>query len=277
MEIDGTTAVVTGAGSGIGRALAMAFGAAGCRVGLADVEADPLTETAAELQAAGATVHAQVVDVADAASVRAFAGAVDEHLGGADVLCNNAGVFAGGTIWERPVVDFEWVMGVNFYGILHGIQAFVPGMIERGRPGHVVNTISAAGLFPSAFSAPYTAAKFAGFALTECLAAELAATGSTIGVTALCPGAVQTGIGSSTRNRPVGFLTAPTPSSEFVDQMLNETTDAGMPPAAVAAMVLDAVRVGRYLQLTGDGYSSALSVRAEELRAGVLPTLPPFD
>ena len=147
-RLDGATAVVTGAASGIGRALAVACGAAGMRVAVADIEAGPLAETVELVRAAGAEAIGVRVDVADAGSVRALAATVDRELGGADLLCNNAGVFAGGTMWEEPVADFAWVMGVNFYGILHGIQAFVPGMIERGRPGHVVNTVSAAGTVP---------------------------------------------------------------------------------------------------------------------------------
>ena len=269
-------AVVTGAGSGIGRALALAFAAEGMRVAVADIDSAAADATAAAIAAGGGDALAMGIDVADPDAVTALASAVDAAFGGADVLCNNAGVFAGGSIWERPVADFEWVMGVNFYGILHGIRAFVSGMIERGRPGHVVNTISAAGLFPSAFSAPYTAAKFAGLALTECLAAELAATGAPIGVTALCPGAVKTGIADSARHRPAASRTEPTGSSEFVDRMLAENTERGMPPEHVAAMVLDAVRTGRYLQLTGDGYATALQIRADELLAGVLPSLPDF-
>ena len=176
-QLEGRTAVITGAASGIGRGLARACAAAGMRVAAADIEAGPLDETVALVTADGGEAIAVTVDVADAASVRALAATVDRELGGADLLCNNAGVFAGGTLWTEPVEDFAWVMGVNFYGILHGIQAFVPGMLERGRPGHVVNTISAAGLFPSAFSAAYTTSKFAGLALTECLAGELAAAG----------------------------------------------------------------------------------------------------
>ncbi len=274
-ELAGRSAVVTGAGSGIGQALAHAFAGEGMRVAIADVEAGALASTEAELRAGGTEVLAAHVDVAASESVRAFARLVDDELGGADVLCNNAGAFAGGLSWERPVADFDWVMGVNFYGMLHGIQAFVPGMIERGRPGHVVNTMSAAGLFPSAFSAPYTASKIAALALTECLAGELVAVGAPIGVTALCPGAVKTGIASSTRNRPAA--TAPDPSSEFVDRMLSENTERGMPPSQVAAMVVAAVRAGRYLQLTGDGYATALRTRADELLAGELPSLPRFD
>ena len=255
-QLAGRCAVVTGAGSGIGRALAHAFAAEGMRVAIADIEAGALAITEAELRGSDTDVLAARVDVSDLASVEAFARLVDDELDGADVLCNNAGVFAGGLIWERPVADFEWVMGVNFYGVLHGLHAFVPGMIERGRPGHVVNTISAAGLFPSAYSAPYTASKFASLALTECLAGELATVGAPIGVTALCPGAVRTGIASSTRNR--AETTSADPASEFVDRMLTENTERGMPPSAVAAMVVDAVRAGRYLQLTGDGYATAL-------------------
>ena len=275
LELAGKCAVVTGAASGIGQALAHAFAAEGMRVAIADVEADALLATEADLCALGASVLAMRVDVSDASSVGAFAQRVDNEFDGADVVCNNAGVFAGGLTWERPVADFEWVMGVNFYGILHGIQAFVPGMIERGRPGHVVNTMSAAGLFPSAFSAPYTASKFAALALTECLAGELATVGAPIGVTALCPGAVKTGIASSARNR--AELTATDPASEFVDRMLAENTERGMPPSDLAAMVVEAVCAGRYLQLTADGYATALRTRTDELLAGGVPSLPHFD
>ena len=277
-QLEGATAVITGAGSGIGRALALACAAEGMRVAASDIEAGPLATTAAMLRDLGAefvTVHA---DVADATSVCELAATVDAELGGADLLCNNAGVFAGGTLWGQPVADFAWVMGVNFYGILHGIQAFVPGMIERGRPGHIVNTISAAGLFPSAYSAPYTASKFAGLAITECLAGELAAAGAPIGVTALCPGAVHTDIATSTRNRADEVSTrAPDAAKEFVERALADLTARGRPPAEVAAMVLGAVRTGRYLQLTNEGYVGALRTRTDELLAGGLPVLPYFD
>jgi NAD(P)-dependent dehydrogenase (short-subunit alcohol dehydrogenase family) len=276
-HLRGATAVVTGAASGIGRALALACADAGMRVAAADVEAGPLEETIGLVRAAGGEAIGLRVDVADAASVRALAGTVDREFGGADLLCNNAGVFAGGTIWEEPVADYAWVMGVNVYGILHGIQAFVPGMIERGRPAHVVNTVSAAGLFPSAFSAPYTVSKFAALALTECLAGELAAAGAPIGVTALCPGAVHTGIATSERNRSDDATPVPDAARDFVTQALADLTARGRPPAEVAAMVLDAVRDGRYLQLTNDGYVGALRARTDELLAGGLPQLPYFD
>ena len=277
-QLRGATAVVTGAGSGIGRALAVAGAVEGMRVAAADIEGGALAATLALVQDTGVDAIAVETDVADAASVRALADRVDAELGGADLLCNNAGVFAGGTLWSQPVADFAWVMGVNFYGILHGIQAFLPGMIERGRPGHIVNTISVAGIFPSAYSAAYTTSKFAGLALTECLAGELAGAGAPIGVTALCPGAVDTGIATSERNRTDGAGTAgPDPARDFVGQALADLTARGRPPAEVATMVLDAVRTGRYLQLTNDGYVGALRIRTDELLAGGLPTLPYFD
>jgi len=277
-QLRGATAVVTGAGSGIGRALVVACAAEGMRVAAADIEAGALAATLALVADTGVDAIAVETDVADAASVRALAARVDAELGGADLLCNNAGVFAGGTLWTEPVADFTWVMGVNFYGILHGIQAFVPGMLERGRPGHIVNTISAAGIFPSAYSAAYTTSKFAGLALTECLAGELASAGAPIGVTALCPGAVHTGIASSARNRTDGAPSdAPDAARDLVDQALSDLTERGRPPAEVAAIVLDAVRTGRYLQLTHDGYVGALRTRTDELLGGGLPTLPYFD
>jgi short-subunit dehydrogenase len=140
----------------------------------------------------------------------------------------------------------------------------------------VVNTISVAGLFPSAYSAPYTCAKFATLALTEGLAGELAASGAPIGVTALCPGAVRTAIARSDRNRS-GSVTPPTEASEFVTRMLDEGVAQGVEPEVVATLVLEAIRSGRYLQLTADRYAPALRVRTEELLAGRVPTLPTFD
>ena len=119
------------------------------------------------------------------------------------MLCNNAGVFAGGLIWERPVSDFEWTLGVNLWGILHGIRAFVPRMLaSRNGPAHIVNTVSMAGLCSTPFSAPYNVSKFAALAATECLAHDLAAVGAPIGVSVVVPSAVATRIGASGRNRP---------------------------------------------------------------------------
>jgi NAD(P)-dependent dehydrogenase (short-subunit alcohol dehydrogenase family) len=276
-ELVGKVAVVTGAASGIGRALALRFGAEEMAVAVADVEEGALRAVEDELRALGVTVLARVVDVARQDAVDRFADDVFAELGGAHVLCNNAGVFAGGYVWDRPLEDYRWVLGVNLWGVLHGIRAFVPRMIEQGDAGHVVNTISAAGVFGSGFSATYNISKFAAFAATESLAADLAAVGAPIGVTAFCPGAVATGIGTSERNRPADLPTRETADADFVAAALRDTTARGMEPAAAAAMVVDAIRTGRFLLLTSDGYARALPRRAEELAAGALPSLPDYE
>jgi len=276
-ELAGRVAVVTGAASGIGRALAHRFAAEGMAVAIADVEEPALRAVEDDLRADGATVLARVVDVSSQESVDELAAAVDHELGGAHVLCNNAGVFAGGYVWDRPLADYRWVLGVNLWGVLHGIRAFVPRMIDAGVEGHVVNTISAAGIFGSGFSAPYNISKFAAFAATESLASDLAAVGAPIGVTAFCPGAVATGIGTSERNRPADLPTRATPDAEFVTDALRDTTGRGMDPAAAAAMVVGAIRDRRFLLLTSDGYVRSLTRRAEELTAGRLPSLPAYE
>jgi NAD(P)-dependent dehydrogenase (short-subunit alcohol dehydrogenase family) len=276
-ELAGKVAVVTGAASGIGRGLARRFGTEGMRVAIADVEEPALAAVEAELRAEGVTVLAATVDVADPAAVDAFAAQVFAELGGAHVVCNNAGVFAGGYVWDRPLEDYRWVLGVNLWGVLHGIRAFVPRMLEQGDEGHVVNTCSAAGLFGSGFSAAYNISKFAAFAATESLAADLAAVGSAIKVTAFCPGAVATGISTSERNRPTDLPARSTPDADFVALALTETTARGMDPADAAAMVLDAIRAERFLLLTSEGYTRSLLTRAEELAAGRLPSLPAYE
>ncbi len=199
-QLDGKVAVVTGAGSGIGRALVRRFVAEGMRVVAADIEATALAETVDGL----AGTSSFVTDVADFAAVDALAEHAFETFGSADVLCNNAGVFAGGFMWERPPSDFEWTLGVNLWGILNGIRAFVPRMLAAGTEAHIVNTVSMAGMCTNAFSGPYTVSKFAALAATECLAHDLRAIGAPIKVSAVVPAAVDTRIATSSRNRPDG-------------------------------------------------------------------------
>ena len=162
--LDGRVAVVTGAASGIGRALAERFASERMSVVAADVEADALAETAAAVRELGGPVEAVVTAVSDPAAVDALAEAAYDRFGVVHVLCNNAGVFQGGVTWQRTLADWQWVMGVNFWGILHGIRAFVPRMlaqVEDGRldEGHVVNTASLAGLLTVGYSAPYTVSR----------------------------------------------------------------------------------------------------------------------
>jgi len=266
--------VVTGAGSGIGRALVHAFAAEGAHVVAADVEQDALVETAAASEA----ITTLTTDVARFEDVLALADDTFETFGHVDVLCNNAGVFAGGLIWERPPSDFEWTLGVNLWGILHGIRAFVPRMIAAQRPGHVVNTVSMAGLCATPFTAPYNVSKFAALAASECLAHDLAAVGAPIGVSVVVPSAVATRIGKSGRNRPDTLAGTTSDDAAFVEQALVDlTVGHGLPPEEVAAMILAAVRTNTYLVPTKESYVPQLEQRYAALLDRRLPPMPNFD
>ncbi len=173
-ELDGKVVAITGGASGIGRALADAFGAAGMKVALADIEPGPLAEAVAELSAAGIDAAGWPCDVSDDDDVHAFAAATFERFGTAHMICNNAGVGgAGGLTWEVPLEGWEWTIGVNLMGVVHGIRAFVPRMVEQG-DGHIVNTASLAGLKAAPFMAAYNATKHAVVAISESLAHECA-------------------------------------------------------------------------------------------------------
>jgi NAD(P)-dependent dehydrogenase (short-subunit alcohol dehydrogenase family) len=273
-QLDGKVAVVTGAGSGIGRALARRLAAEGMRVAGADVDAAGLADTAELVGADG--FLGRVVDVADAGQVDALADAVYGTWGQVDLLCNNAGVFVGGYLWDRPAADLEFVLGVNLWGILHGIRSFVPRMIAQGTEGHVVNTSSVAGLFGAPFGGPYAVSKFAAFAATEALANDLAAVGSSIGASVLCPGMIRTEIAASDRNRPEALRTPLTDDQRFVTEYLAGAVAGGMDPAEVAATVVDGVRDGRFLILTHPEYRDELTTRAAALADGQLPGLANF-
>ncbi len=274
-ELSERVAVVTGAGSGIGRAMALRFAAEGMRVALADVDPTGLGDTGRLLVEGGADpgdVLAQPTDVRLEAEVDALADRVFAEWGRVDVLCNNAGVFVGGFLWERPAADLEFVLGVNLWGILHGIRAFVPRMIAQGTEGHVVNTCSIAGLLGSPYAGPYGISKFAALAATETLAADLEAVGSKIGVTALCPGTVATAIATgSEAHRPPELATEPTEAQEFVNSVLVDVTAEGIDPSEVARLVVDAIRDGTFLLLTHEHHRQPLRDRADELAKGHLP------
>ncbi len=266
-QLHGKVAVVTGAASGIGWALAQRFVAEGMRVVAADVE---------RVSAAGVTPY--IADVSRFDDVAALAAHAYQTFGAVDVLCNNAGVFAGGLMWERPASDFTWTLGVNLWGILHGIRAFVPRMLAAGTPAHIVNTVSMAGLCTNAFSGPYTVSKFAAFAATECLAHDLASIGAPIKVSAVVPGAVATSIGKSGRNRPPDLAAPRTDDAAFVEQTLVDfTSTQGAPPEDVAAMIVDAIRTEEFLVPTRPSYAEQIRNRTDALIAKQLPPMPTFD
>ena len=194
----GRLVVVTGAGGGIGRELALQCGRAGARLALCDMNADGLADTADTAHASGAEVFSQVVDVSDAEQVNSFAKEVESRLGTVDVLINNAGVAVIGGFLETTLPDWERLIGVNLMGVVNGISAFVPAMVKRGS-GHVVNVSSAAGVLANPQLGAYSATKFAVFGLSEALRMELASHG--IRVTAICPGIINTAITTSSPYR----------------------------------------------------------------------------
>jgi len=273
-QLHGRVAVVTGAASGIGRALAQRLDAEGMRVVAADVEAEALGETAASLERGSAFL----ADVSNEADVAALAEHTYEVYGAVDVLCNNAGVFAGGLMWERPASDFTWTLGVNLWGILHAIRVFVPRMLAAGTDAHIVNTVSMAGLCTNAYSGPYTVSKFAALAATECLAHDLATIGAPIGVSAVVPGMVATRIGASGRNRPDELAAPRSDDAAFVEKVLADSTaEIGAPPDEVAALIVAAIRTGQFLVPTRASYARQIHDRADALAAKHLPAMPTFD
>lgn len=250
-ELRGKVGVVTGAASGIGLALAEAFAAEGMHVVMADVERDALAESAAKVDAAGADVLALPTDVRDAQAVEDLAAATVERFGAVHVVCNNAGVVAGGLTWEVSPERFRWVVEVNLLGVSHGISAFVPRMLAQGE-GHIVNTASAAGLITGPGMASYYATKHGVVALTEALANDLALGGhQSIGVSVLCPEFVRTRIHEAERNLPDDIAPPPDDNAETAAgrEMFGAMVTGGIEPAEVAAAVVDAVKSNRFYVL----------------------------
>ena len=231
----GRTAFVTGAASGIGRGLAERFVAEGMRVVLADVEENALIGAVEELAQRGAEVLGVVCDVSKQASVRDAGRQAIDAFGNVHLVCNNAGVSPMGPIAEATEGDWEWTVGVNLMGVVHGIQVFVPHMLEHGEGGHVVNTASIGGLMPIPTCGVYTATKYAVVGLSEVLRAEVGAQG--IGVSVLCPSFVDTRLHECHRNRPRGLDVTP-----GVPDFIAQALAAGSSPAEIAEHVVKGIR-----------------------------------
>ena len=257
--LEGKVAVVTGAGSGIGRAMAERFVREGMRVVLADLDEVRLRTVEADLTEAGGDVFPVAVDTALEESVQALAQKALDRYGAAHVLCNNAGVVGTGDPWTGPMSVWEWVVGINLYGVIHGIRAFLPIMTDQGE-GHIVNTASMAGLMALPGAAPYNVTKHGVVALSEGLFIELTSTGSPVGVSVLCPGFVRTELMSSLTwadrlgDRPSDSTN---PVAQMMDQALREGVQQGIAPADVADRVVDAIRSGQFWILTHDEYGDA--------------------
>ena len=271
---EGQVAVITGAASGLGRGIADRFGAAGCRLVLADVEEAALAQATAELTAAGTEVTAVPTDVADAASMDTLGDLVLERHGHVDLLFNNAGVGIQKPTAEMTTRDWEWVLGVNLWGVIHGLRVFLPHMLARDA-GRIVNTASSAGHVVVPNLAAYNASKHAVVAISETVRAELRQRDSAVGVTAFCPGVVRTRITSSARNRPERLRNPGEvlPETDAWDaQMTKERQEAlesrfgRAKPAAEAADILhDGLLEGRFYVWTDDIFIEPLRRRHAEI------------
>ena len=232
-KLQGKLALVTGAGSGIGRATALLFARTGADLALCDVDETGLLAVAAEARALGRTVIARRVDVANRDQMRDFAAEVHGAHAAVDVLVNNAGVGLGATFLDTTLEDWDWVISINLFGVIHGCHFFIPRMVEKGRGGQVVNLSSAAGFFASSTLAGYSTTKFGVFGLSEALREELKP--HRIGVSTICPGIIDTPIARTTRMR------GPSADPAFHDKVVAFYKKRNYGPDKVAAAILDAV------------------------------------
>ena len=279
--LEGKVAVVTGAASGIGFALSGAFAGEGMKVVMADVEASALREAVAQIRASGAEALDVLTDVRDPDQVEAVAQKAMDAFGGIHVACNNAGVAGGGLqLWELPLAAWEWTLGVNLWGVIHGVRAFVPRMIAQGE-GHVVNTASIAGMLSGGTTGPYTASKFAVVALSEALFFELQLAGAPVGVSVLCPGWVNTRINECSRNAPPELKVEdenPDPLHVKMRKGMAELFSGSMDPAEVAAKVVRAVRDRRFYIFPhdSDDWLEPIQRRTDNMLAGRPPEMNVF-
>jgi NAD(P)-dependent dehydrogenase (short-subunit alcohol dehydrogenase family) len=267
-EFKGKVAVITGSASGIGRALAERCVGEGMRVVLADVEEARLATTETELKAAGGTVLGVRTDVSSRSDVEALARKTLDAFGGVHFLINNAGIGAGGAAWEASWNDWEWAIGVNLWGVIHGVKVFTPLMLAQETECHIVNTASTAGLIVGSGSAPYSVTKHGVVALSESLYLALQQRKASVKVSVLCPGLVRTNIADAERNRPPGLRNPPvelTPALRAGLDHLKTAIEAAMPPLLVADMVLEAVRDERFYILTDPRWIELIQMRTESL------------
>ena len=276
-NLAGKVAVVTGGASGIGRALATRFAAEGMKLVLVDVEAGPLEEATKSFEAEGVEVLAQQLDVSDPAKMDALAEKSLDRFGAVHIVCNNAGVGAGGPMWELTTEDWEFCMGPNLWGVIHGVRVFTKHLIAQNE-GHIVNTASMAGLVSVPGIGPYNVTKHGVVTLSETLHHELAALGSQVGVSVLCPGHVNTRIWESDRNRPDELsATGADQSSEealATRDMFKSLVLASMAPERVADRVHDAILDGTFYIHTHENVRAAVEGRMQGILDAKAPAMP---
>lgn len=280
-DFAGKIAVLTGAGSGFGLECARIGARLGMKLVLADVQQDALDRAVAEMKATGAEVLAQQVDVSDAAQMEHLARRVQERFGAPHLVFNNAGVGAGGLVWENTVQDWQWVLGVNLWGVIHGVRLFTPMMLEAakkdpGYRGHIVNTASMAGLLNPPNMGVYNVSKHAVVSLSETLYQDLALVTQQVGASVLCPYFVPTGIHQSERNRPGELAMAKPTRSQLIGQaMSDKAVSSGKVTAAeVAQKVFDAAAAGQFYIYSHPKAIASVQTRLEDIMQARNPTDP---
>jgi NAD(P)-dependent dehydrogenase (short-subunit alcohol dehydrogenase family) len=265
MKIEsGMVAVITGGASGIGLELARALGSRGCRIVIADIEAGALEDALGSLPEGTLAVR---TDVSRAEDVSALAQATLDRFGQVDIVCNNAGVSTFNTIENQTLEDWRWVIDVNLWGAIHGVNAFLPILRRQGTPGYFVNTASVAGILSGiAYIGPYAVSKVGIVSLSETLHMEMQMIGAPIGVSVLCPGATNTGVMESERNRP----DAPeqrTPDAEQMRLFIRSqfTGPTGLEPSVTAARVVDAIEHDQFWIITHDEFRETIESRAADI------------
>jgi NAD(P)-dependent dehydrogenase (short-subunit alcohol dehydrogenase family) len=274
-ELKGKVAAVTGAASGLGRAMALAFAAEGMDVALADVDDTDLSSVENQIQGLGVRAITLKVDVSHADQVETFRDQALTRLGGLHVVCNNAGVSPLGAVWENSVADWQWILGVNLWGVIHGVRAFTPHLIAQDE-GHIVNTASVAGLISPPGSGAYNVTKHAVVALSESLLHDLRERNSNVGVSVLCPAYVPTRITESERNRPKD-LPAGKKSEHTVarEAMLKKAVSSGKISAdQVAQAVVAAIKQDRFYILTHPRIKGAIQARMQDILEDSAPRNP---
>ena len=278
-ELKGKVAVITGAASGIGRGIAEHCVKKEMKVVLADVEETALRETEQTLQAKGATVLAIRTDVSKASDIETLARKTLDTFGAVHLLFNNAGVQTRRTIWESTLADWEWVINVNLWGVIHGIRVFVPIMLQQQTECHVVNTASAVGLISGPAIGTYRVTKSGVVSLSETLYLELQQRNVPIGVSVLCPSFVRSRLNEAERNRPAGLWNPPgenppTPEEQALERLFQEMNQSGITPEQCAELVFRAIQQNTFYILTHPELSTAVQKRMEDILQGRNPTLP---
>ncbi|MGZ5206671.1 MAG: SDR family oxidoreductase [Caldimonas sp.] len=277
----GRTAVITGAASGFGLETSRIAARRGMNVVMADVQADALERAAAEIESLGVQVLAQRLDVSKAAEVESLGRAVAARFGAPHVVFNNAGVGAGGLIWENTLADWEWVIGVNVMGVAHGVRVFTPMMLDAAAKdpayeGHIVNTASMAGLLNPPNMGIYNVSKHAVVSLSETLYQDLHLVTDQVGASVLCPFFVPTGITESQRNRPADLPAEKPTKSQLIGKAMNDrAVGSGKVSAAdVAKFVFEAIEAGRFYIYSHPKALGSVQTRLEDVVLGRNPTDP---